>query len=263
MPALWQLGAWERFAWPALLMLALGLIAAFSRGPWVGTLVLVVAFVGTGSKAGTNLAKLGGVATLGYSALLLTGFAERIADFLPFVGSVDQFNVTYRERLFDNSLAVIGRNFWLGSTDYMSEPEMRELVQGEGIIDPVNSYLGIALDTGVIGLSLFAAFFASIMLELYRTIKRRFGKDRIYLNKYARAGFAILLGILVTIGTTSSIDYVPYIYWSFAGFCVALIRMARTSELSLRGPAEQMALAPDVARTSFRSRPVSLDPFCQ
>jgi O-Antigen ligase len=257
MLALWQpLRAWKRFAVPALLVLAMGLIATFSRGPWVGTLALVIAFVGTGPRAGANFAKLVIVAILALLPLLLTGFGEKIVNFLPFIGSVDEFNVTYRTRLFENSIAVIERNFWLGSTDFLSAPEMRELVQGEGIVDTVNSYLGIALTAGIIGLSLFVAFFASVMLELYRIIKRRFAKDRNYLNRYARASFGILLGILVAIGTTSSIDYVPYIYWSFGGIFVALIRIARASELSSREPALQMRSEPDAVVP--RDRPTRL-----
>ena len=34
-----------------------------------------------------------------------------------------------------------------------------------------------------------------------------------------------LIAILVTIGTVSSIDFVPYVYWSYAGLCVAVIRV--------------------------------------
>jgi hypothetical protein len=30
----------------------------------------------------------------------------------------------------------------------------------------------------------------------------------------------------MTIATVSSIDVIPYLYWSFAGLCVALIRIA-------------------------------------
>jgi O-Antigen ligase len=258
MLGLWQrTKGWEKFATPALLALVLGLIATLSRGPWIGTLTLIIAYVVTGPKAGTNLAKLVIASTVVSLPLLLTGFGEKIFNVLPFVGTVEASNVIYRERLFDNSLAVIGRNFWLGSADYLSAPEMRELLQGEGIIDTVNSYLAIALDAGVIGLSLFVAFFASVMLGLYRVIKRRFTTERSYLNKYARVGLGTLLGILVTIGTTSSIDYVPYIYWSFGGLCVALIRIARASEMptrySLREPIVQMKSAPDLTPTNLSS----------
>jgi uncharacterized membrane protein len=35
-----------------------------------------------------------------------------------------------------------------------------------------------------------------------------------------------LVAIMVTIGTVSFIDYMPYVYWSFAGLSVAVIRIA-------------------------------------
>ena len=38
---------------------------------------------------------------------------------------------------------------------------------------------------------------------------------------------AILIGILVVLATASSIDFIPIVYWSFAGLSVALIRIAR------------------------------------
>ena len=146
-------------------------------------------------------------------------------------------------------MEVIERNLWFGSADYLNEPEMRELIQGEGIIDTVNSFLEVALEAGVIGLSLFVAFFATVMLELYRTACRRFTKERSKLNWYARGCLSILVGILITIGTTSSIDYVPFIYWSFGGISVALVRLARVDALSLRVP----AAPPEVAQYDFHA----------
>ena len=126
---------------------------------------------------------------------------------------------------------------------------MRELIQGEGIIDTVNTYIEIALEAGVIGLSLFVAFFATVMLELYRVASQRFSKERSNLSWYARGCLSILVGILVTIGTTSSIDYVPFIYWSFGGISVALVRLARVDALSLRVPAAPR----EVAQYDFRA----------
>ena len=248
--SLWQpLKVWDRYAKAALLVMAAGLIAAFSRGSWIGAMALVIVFAGTGPKAATNLVKLGIVAMLALLVLVLSGYGEKIASFLPFIGSVDEFNVTYRQKLFTNSMDVIERNLWFGSANYLSEPEMRELIQGEEIIDTVNTYIEIALEAGVIGLSLFIAFFTTVMLELYRVACRRLSKERSKLNWYARGCLSILVGILVTIGTTSSIDYVPFIYWSFGGICVALVRLAQVDALSLRVPATPR----EVAQYDFRA----------
>ena len=113
--SLWQpFKIWDRYAKAALLVMAAGLIAAFSRGSWVGALALVIVFAGTGPKAATNLVKLGIFAMLAVLVLVLSGYGEKIASFLPFIGSVDEFNVTYRQRLFTNSMVVIERNVWFG-----------------------------------------------------------------------------------------------------------------------------------------------------
>ena len=99
--------------------------------------------------------------------LLITSQFEagkRLLDYLPFIGSIEKGNIDYRQRLLDNAMIVIERNPWLGSTDYHKSKEMLSMIQGQGIIDIVNTYLGIALDKGIVGLSLFLFFFASVLL---------------------------------------------------------------------------------------------------
>ncbi|HEV7476512.1 MAG TPA: hypothetical protein VGO02_02110, partial [Burkholderiales bacterium] len=97
--------------------------------------------------------------------------------------------------------------------------------QGEGIIDIVNTYLGIALASGFVGLSLFCGFFLVVLVELLAAVRRAGGRDG---EPYAlgQALFCALLGILVTICTTSSIGLIPVIYWSIAGLAQAYARVA-------------------------------------
>lgn len=213
-----------RFLVVGLLMLFAGLVATLSRGPWVGAAVLVFVYTVMGPKPIANLGRLAIIASLVLLPLLLMPGGEKLMNILPVVGSVDAETITYRQRLFESSLAVIERNPWFGSADYLLTPEMRGMIQGEGIIDRVNSYVQIALDSGIVGLSLFVGFFASILVGLRRIFKFDSYLD-LGLGDLARASLATLLAILVTIGTTSSIDFVPYVYWSFAGLCVALIRI--------------------------------------
>lgn len=219
----------RKFVGLALVMLSAGLIAALSRGPWIGTMVLVVAYLGTGPKPVANLGKFVVITSTILVPLLLTPAGNTIIKFLPFVGSVDEQNVTYRQRLFDASLEVVQRNPWLGSTNYLSTPEMLSIIQGEGIIDLVNSYLQVALKSGLVGVSLFLLFFATILIGLRRLL------NDIFIRDFARASIATLLGILVTIATTSSIDFVPYVYWSFAGLSVALIRIGYWRRVTAAG----------------------------
>ncbi len=157
--------------------------------------------------------------------MLLTPAGAWLLHFLPFIGSVDAGSVDYRQRLFENAVQVIERNPWLGSADYLSTPEMQEMIQGQGIIDIVNTYLRVALNSGLVGLGLFLGFFTTILIGLRRVVKLNAVRD-IGFSAYARASMATLIAILVTIGTVSSVEFIPYVYWSFAGLCVALVRIA-------------------------------------
>ena len=131
---------------------------------------------------------------------------------------MDEANVTYRQQLFNISIEVIKMNPWLGSFDYMSVPIMQDLIQGEGIIDMVNSYLAIALSYGIVGLTLFAGVFASAAWGIWRCMRLAEPTDEVHV--LGRALLAALAGALVIIATISSILAVPTIYWLLGGLCV-------------------------------------------
>jgi O-Antigen ligase len=224
--AVWQgSNAWRRYARIALIFFLVGLIASLSRGPWVGAMILVTAFVAMGPHAVVRLGRLAVGSVLVLVPLLLMPAGQKLINMLPFIGSAEVETVAYRQRLFENAFIVIERNLWIGSADYLSTPEMQAMVQGEGIIDTVNTYVVVALNSGMVGLSLFLGFFAAILIGLWRVAKYD-AYQKLGLGNCARALAATLLGILVTIGTVSSVDFIPYVYWSFAGLCVAFVRIA-------------------------------------
>src|SRR5947209_7924373 len=100
----------------------------------------------------------------------------------------------------------------LGSPYYLSSPGMEQMRQGEGIIDMVNSYLGVALPTGIVGLFLFLGVFGSSLIRLVGQCFNRDGEDHAG-RTVARALLGTLVGVLVTIATASSIGAVPVVYW--------------------------------------------------
>jgi hypothetical protein len=222
----------HRFSYLVFAILGVGLFATFSRGPWVGSVVLVLSYLALGPNPIANLSSLAVVGTLAMLPVLLSPIGDRLLNLLPFIGSVDVASVTYRERLFDNAIIVIERNLWFGSTDYISAPEMKVMVQGEQIIDVVNSYLEIALKFGVVGLGLFLACFVTILIGLWRVLKTTLAQE-VEINVCTRALMATLLAILVTIATVSPVDFIPYVYWSIAGLSVALIRVAYKEKTNL------------------------------
>ncbi len=224
----------------ALLLLG-GLFAPLSRGPWIGAAAMIVVFIGTGRKALKRLMLLGVAGVLALPFLAIVPGGQKVLDLLPFIGTVEVENITYRQRLIDNALIVIQRNPWLGSFDYRSSPEMQSMTQGQGIIDIVNTYIGIALSTGLIGLTLFVAFFASVLQGIRKGMRSFPDKDN-ERRRLGRALLATLAGILITIVTVSSITVIPVVYWSVAGVGVAYAQMARTRKHTSTAVSAQLQL---------------------
>lgn len=208
------------------LLLAGGLYVPLSRGPWVGAAAMIIVFIGTGRKAVKRLMLLAAAGVLALPLLAVVPGGQKVLDLLPFIGTVEVENITYRQRLIDNAVIVIQRNPWLGSFDYRSTPEMQSLTQGQGIIDIVNTYIGVALSFGLIGLTLFVVFFVSVLQGIRKGMRSFPNKDD-EARRLGRALLATLAGILVTIVTVSSISVIPVVYWSVAGLGVAYAQMAR------------------------------------
>lgn len=215
-PVIWHLG---------MLALIAGMIAPQSRGPWVGALAIAVTFVLSGPKPFQHL--LLGIfgALLALPVLLASPVGDKVVDRLPFVGTLDAGNVEYRELLFDTSLKIIGRHPWFGDHDYMHDPAMQVLMQGQGIIDVVNTYLEVALANGVVGLALFVAVFVSLLIAIAAGI-RHLPSDADEPRLLGRTLLAVLVGILITIATVSSVTVIPIVYWSVAGLGAAYVRLA-------------------------------------
>lgn len=207
-------------------LLVAGLIAPFSRGPWIGAAVLLIIFIATGRSAITRLMGLALAAMLALFLISMLPGGEKVINLLPFIGTTEKENITYRENLLHNSLIVIERSPWFGSVDYLKTPEMEAMRQGQGIIDLVNTYIQVALEAGYVGLGLFVGFFALTLLGLYRAMRSipdKNSEERLL----GRALLATLLSILLMIFTVSSITIIPIVYWSVAGLGVAYAQMVR------------------------------------
>ena len=208
----------------ALVLLACGSIASLSRGPWVGAAAALLAFIASGPAATRRFAQLGVLGALLSPLLLSSSPGQAIIDHLPIVGTVDAGNVVYRERLLEISLQVFMLNPLFGAFDFLQSPLMQQLRTGQGIIDVVNTYVGVALSSGLIGLALFVGFFLAVTAAVLRAmlgVHERLGERYVL----GQALLATLLGILVTIFTVSSITVIPVIYWSVAGLGAAYARL--------------------------------------
>lgn len=227
--------------WPrrlAMAVLTAGLIAPFSRGPWVGALILVGVFLATGPHAIRRLATLGLAGILALPVMSVLPGGHRVIDLLPFVGSVESGSVDYRAQLLDSTWAVILRNPLFGSVDFARAPEMQAMIQGQGLIDVVNSYLLISLNYGLVGLGLFLGFFILVAWGIHRGLRRlpdREGDEA----RLGRALLATLAAVLVIIFTVSSVGLIPIVLWSVAGLGVAYGQMIHRPPDREPGPAHR------------------------
>ena len=206
------------------LVLALGLYVPLSRGPWVGAFVMIIVFILLGSKSTKKLSGLfiAGILILPLIAVLPGG--NKFINLIPFFGNTETGNIDYRENLFENSMIVIKRNLMFGSTDYLNTLEMQAMIQGEGIIDIVNTYLNIALNYGIVGLALFVSVFVAVLFAIRQKLKRVIDKNSEF-HLLGRCLIAIIISILTTIATVSSIGTVAITYWAIVGIAVAYTRI--------------------------------------
>lgn len=209
--AIWRLAA--------IGVLAGGLLASISRGPWLGFAVCCLVMALAKPRFSLKIMSAAALPALMLAFIFGRGF-DRFLNLLPFVGNTDPGTVSYRSDLFRNALIVIERSPLFGSITFLSEPEMLRMIQGQGIIDIVNSYLQVALEFGLAGLVLFAGYFAYITLKLALAFRAGIATG---VNHAALLG--ILVGILFTISTTSSVTFIPYLYWAFSGLCVAALKV--------------------------------------
>jgi O-antigen ligase len=139
----------------------------------------------------------------------------------------------------------------------MDTPAMQTLVQGQGIIDIVNAYLRIALDSGLIGLSLYLGAVGFAVLAALRAIgpARRVSEE---LSSYCQSYFAALLGISVVLATTANtIAQIQEMTWVLAGMCVGL---ARSVALARREQDATPAIEQTATVVAPEPEPAPLDP---
>ncbi|MDZ4099201.1 MAG: O-antigen ligase family protein, partial [Methylophilaceae bacterium] len=189
------------------LTMAIGLIAAMSRGPWVGAAIglFVVALASTTPLV--NGIKLIAASLVAAVVLVMLPSGEKILNYLPWVGEIDSGNITFREVLWQQSLLVVEKNPWIGSVNYTSAPEFDVIRQGNGFVDIVNSYLGVVLSSGLTGLALYILL---ILVALLPNIKNTIvGKE---INEesafYSMALLGVLVASIITIWTVSSINQI-------------------------------------------------------
>ena len=152
-------------------LLCAGLLVSFSRGPWLAAIVLYLAYAALHPGGISRFFKAGIAILLLGSVLLASPLGTKINAMIPFMGGkVGESSLTYRERLVERSWELIKERPIFG--DQLALSHMQDLVQGQGIIDVVNTYVGVTLFYGFTGLAFFLTFTLAALAKAYRASRR-------------------------------------------------------------------------------------------
>ena len=212
-----------------VLLYWLGLLAAYSRGPWIGAITIYLVFVALGPRALSGLFKATALMTIIFGTILASPLGDRIISVLPFMGgSVDSGSVIYRQRLAERSWELITQNPFFG--DQLALQKMEDLRQGQGIIDIVNTYAGIALFYGLVGLFLFTAFIM-IALSRARKLAKRAAQSDPDLALLGVSLVACIIGTLVMIAGCSLVFAYAKMLCVLGGLAAAYVRLGQVPQL--------------------------------
>ena len=202
----------------------MGLVAAYSRGPWVAAVVIFFAYLLLGPHGLTRSIKATLLLTAFAGLILVSPIGNRVVESIPFIGTIGSATVTYREQLAMRSWQLIQEHPFFG--DQLVIMKMQSLRQGEGIVDLMNGYAAVALFYGVVGLSLFLAPFFIGMWNVHR-IANRYGtldSDVSLLGISLLAGMVGMLFMLATGGFGGSVEK---IFWVLTGLAAGYTRLGR------------------------------------
>jgi O-Antigen ligase len=208
-----------------MLMPVVGLLASVSRGPWVGCAIAMAIGLSFGAGAKQRVLWMLAALPLLVAALLILPQGQKFIDLLPFIGTADPGSVSYRTLLLDQAMIVFWQSPIVGSLHYMQHPALESMRQGQGIIDIVNSYVGVGLAYGGIGLALFVAPSAYALWTAWST-SRRLAQQDPDAEAAGRALAVSMLGVLLVIGAASHYFHIPIVHWLVVSLCAAFAASA-------------------------------------
>jgi hypothetical protein len=213
-----------RFAIP--LTLSLGLLFAYSRGPWVGAFLIYLTFAFVGPRGYSTLMKALVLSAASVAILLASPLGDRVLKVLPFTGGTSQstYNIVYREVLAKRSLELVEEHPLLGDQNAYSE--LSDLRQGEGIIDFVDTYAQVAVFYGLAGLLCFCGFMLVALLKVYSAEKALQQKDP-DLALVGASLTAVMVGTLFMLSTCSFIFGYAQMFYILGGLAAAYVQLSR------------------------------------
>jgi hypothetical protein len=201
-----------------------GLLAAFSRGAWLGAATVYFTFIVVGPRAVSRLVKGTGLALVIAGLVAVSPIGDRIIEMLPEMGKPADM---YRHRLAERGWELVFAHPFFGNQ--FPWPEMEDLRQGEGIIDMVNTYLSVALSYGFIGLFCFLSFILLGMTRAYARARDLSHSDP-DLALLGTSLIACIVGILIMIDSNSFNLGSEKMFYVLAGLTTAYARLARSPQ---------------------------------
>lgn len=123
---------------------------------------------------------------------------------LQLAGLGSDFNYQYRLRLYDESMKIILDNLLFPAADYSRQLAAAGLIQGEGIVDIVNTYLQIGLYYG--GLA-FICFLGFVYFASYRLVGLINQLPHSSARLYSFIYFFVFVNFLIQIASVSSVGF--------------------------------------------------------
>lgn len=148
----------------------------------------------------------------------------------------------YRIRLVTTSINVVSKNLFFGTDNPNKYGDLEVMRQGQGIIDIVNSYVQVALYSGMVGFFLFTSIFVGLFYQLYkrhRTLRLLDWEDAYRMNAIL---LALMAATIIMIGTVSSVSFIPIYYWSLIAICSAYVRIVSEELADLRSGESQIKM---------------------
>ena len=225
-------------------LFGVALMTTLSRGPWFGAVLGTCLYILSGPRGFVRMIQVGLIGVVLLILLLPTPFGGTVLSLLPFVGDAAGQTIDYRRDLLVIGWDVMLDNPLFGSENYNETEQMKQLVQGQGIIDIVNSYLRIGLESGLVGLGLFLGIHLSALYSLWVSM-RRTRHELPEISEICRAYMAAYVAILFVLATTSSLSPIGIFNFVIAGLSVALHRIAVSELSAIRTTPAEAKVAPD------------------
>jgi hypothetical protein len=201
-----------------------GLLGSFSRGGWLGAAAVYFTFVLFGPRPVSRVVKGTSLALALAGLIAMSPIGNQILDMLPKNGMPADM---YRHRLAERGWELVLAHPFFG--DQFPWLEMEDLRQGEGIIDIVNTYLGVALGYGLIGLFCFLSFILLGMTRVYLRARELTHSDP-DLALLGASLIACIAGTLIMIDTNSFNMGPEKMFYLLAGLTTAYARLTRSPE---------------------------------